>query len=951
MKSKFISVLFALVLVLSMSLVTAVPAMPVMANGVAQTLNVANWTAPTQALADAVRPTVLLDGTTYHMWYVSNKVVYHTSSSDPAVFSTGTAVTGLVTGYQDCAFVMKEGDTYYMLNYGDDTEKVFSIFTSSNGTDWTAKGKIYDGTGLSNWVKIDRPMLLKETDGYKMYFQVKSNETGNPYYIYLTTTTQTSLAAIAATGDTIDFTLVGTTPVLSPSTSEWDGLRVMQPMVVKDGSNYYMWYVGYTGTNPAKIGFAFSSDGVNWTKGHGNPILAGTTAVWTPSVLKVGSTYHMWNQWDTTPQYTIQYISANAPIQFSTIQAAINATLPGDTINVAAGTYDEQVVIDKSLTLQGTGDTTVVKPSLAAKLTQHFGILWAGATKEIAGIIVANGVAGVTVKNLKVDGESITALPAGANWVAGIFLRETGGTVDMVSVVGTGKWTPDRAYGVYLYAAGASPVSVEVKGCGITNYDKNGINAQGSKLTANIHHNTVIGRGPLPDGDEVQNGILIIDNATATVNNNTVSNNAYTPATWVATGVTFCNAGGSAQSNTLTNNQTGIAGQVLSGFGGPPYTWSVSMVGNTVNASGLSVPSTGGLNAATYISGATLDVTMEGNQLTGGPGDGIYIGDIPTNEPAGSVVATIRNNTISNWQHGIHLVSSVGDGSTITNNIITNNVSTGSGIHIDAVVNAANVKVNYNNILGNQTYGVNNLGTGTLDASKNWWGDISGPKQATTNPGGKGNSVSNNVNYEPWLTREFATVLADNIAYFGEARVHLNTGWNTFSTPIALDPAADTWGKYIALGDGLNIHGTSPAYSFNSATQIWVPLTPTYQLKPCDAIYVRMAGPDIAPILYSPNLSAPTKPLYPGWNLVGLAKLEDMAVNQALTSVYKVAGDLTGYSQVVSPALGCQEAWAFVRDGGSPPNMHPTCGYWVFMVNAPSGTNLAGFTFTPMRLP
>ncbi len=99
----------------------------------AQTLNVANWSTPATALAGAIRPTVLFDGTTYHMWYTSSGDVYHTSSTDPANFTTGAKVSGLVSGFQDCAFVMKEGNTYYMLNYGDNTEKVFSIFTSDDG--------------------------------------------------------------------------------------------------------------------------------------------------------------------------------------------------------------------------------------------------------------------------------------------------------------------------------------------------------------------------------------------------------------------------------------------------------------------------------------------------------------------------------------------------------------------------------------------------------------------------------------------------------------------------------------------------------------------------------------------------------------------------------------------------------------------------------------------------
>jgi hypothetical protein len=58
------------------------------------------------------------------------------------------------------------------------------------------------------------------------------------------------------------------------------------------------------------------------------------------------------------------------------------------------------------------------------------------------------------------------------------------------------------------------------------------------------------------------------------------------------------------------------------------------------------------------------------------------------------------------------------------------------------------------NIAGNHGLGVGYGGspTWTADARYNWWGDPSGPYHATLNPAGLGDSVSDYVDFEPWLT-------------------------------------------------------------------------------------------------------------------------------------------------------------------------------------------------------
>ena len=511
----------------------------------------------------------------------------------------------------------------------------------------------------------------------------------------------------------------------------------------------------------------------------------------------------------------------HVPADYTTIQAAINAASPGDTIVVDSGEYDEQVIINKSLTIQGMGNETIIKPSSAANLTQVFdGLFWYGTpnTKQIAGIIVANVSDGsnVTIKNLKVDKSNVTTKPAGADYLTGIFYRETGGTIDTVNIVGTGAWSGgDRAYGIYL-SAGTNAVSVQVNGSTITNYDKNGIEAMGDKLTFDIHDNVLTGRGPTLEGDEVQNGINVGRGSVGTVNNNMISNMSYAPLTWWSTGILFFGGGDgcSANSNIVVNCQIGIGFNDMNGSatdnivsGGAvgkagmflqqyyaTGTWVASFLNNTLRGF-----DTEGIGAHSYDADTSLAVNIQGNQLTDGTGDGIYIGDIPEYGPAGSITAIISNNLISNWRYGIHLVSSINSGSTITGNTITNNNGSGSGIHVVTAVNAANIRVNYNNIMENIDHGAFNNGTNTLDARFNWWGNGTGPYHPITNPSGTGDNVSDNVDYKPWLIEPYPPAVPAPELYVDSLTVEDPSYGKTFTTNVTLANVTDLYGFEFKL--------------------------------------------------------------------------------------------------------------------------------------------------------
>jgi hypothetical protein len=56
-----------------------------------------------------------------------------------------------------------------------------------------------------------------------------------------------------------------------------------------------------------------------------------------------------------------------------------------------------------------------------------------------------------------------------------------------------------------------------------------------------------------------------------------------------------------------------------------------------------------------------------------------------------------------------------------------------------------------NQLAGNSSFGLHNNTATILLAQDNWWGHLSGPYHATTNPDGQGDTVSDYVDYDPWI--------------------------------------------------------------------------------------------------------------------------------------------------------------------------------------------------------
>jgi hypothetical protein len=70
------------------------------------------------------------------------------------------------------------------------------------------------------------------------------------------------------------------------------------------------------------------------------------------------------------------------------------------------------------------------------------------------------------------------------------------------------------------------------------------------------------------------------------------------------------------------------------------------------------------------------------------------------------------------------------------------------------MVSEGEVTIHDSKIYNNAGGGLLNYSSNQVDAINNWWGDDSGQYHPALNPQGKGNKVSDNVLFDPWLGKQ-----------------------------------------------------------------------------------------------------------------------------------------------------------------------------------------------------
>jgi filamentous hemagglutinin family protein len=255
------------------------------------------------------------------------------------------------------------------------------------------------------------------------------------------------------------------------------------------------------------------------------------------------------------------------------IQRGIDAACTCTTVHVSAGTFAEQLTINKSLTLVGAGaDQTVIMPtSLTADASAMKSILTVG-----GGAATSVDVSGFTFKG------PVPELNAG------IFVRDgayayihANKLVDMrESAVLSGN---QRGVGIFVgRALLATSGRADIENNVITGYQKGGIVIDGPGSQATVIGNLVTGEGPT--SVIAQNGIQISRGASATVSGNTISGNNYTPASDEAVGILIFTPGANLSQGSITIGPNNVSGNEVGVWTNDPRTLSsISLSGVSGN--------------------------------------------------------------------------------------------------------------------------------------------------------------------------------------------------------------------------------------------------------------------------------------------------------------------------------------------------------------------------------
>jgi nitrous oxidase accessory protein NosD len=387
---------------------------------------------------------------------------------------------------------------------------------------------------------------------------------------------------------------------------------------------------------------------------------------------------------------------------YTGIQAAINAASPHATITIENGTYIENLVVDRPVTLKGSGSGTVIEPAVSNPVCSP-GSLCGGAASNIV-LVQADSV---TITKLKLEGDN-PGLTSGVV-VGGADIDARNGIITNHSLGTYNGLTVSRVQVSDVYLRGIYASS------GGTFY---------------FHHDAVNN----VQGEAASIAMFAFE-GTGRMEANTVSNaNDAISANW-SEGTQFIG-------NKVTKSASGVHTDNNGGSGGnPDLIWANTISECKPDGYGIFVfvPYVSATVEANKVKGCYVGLAVFGSAVSGqGP---TFVGNVvnglgaTTTDPAGTYGAYLTTD---------ELVFGSGDlTATLTGNKL---LRSGTGLFVtqssggQATVGASNNTIHYNGTGANGDTGT------TVNAQNNWWGCVKGP-----NLGGCDTAVGT-VSYTPWLT-------------------------------------------------------------------------------------------------------------------------------------------------------------------------------------------------------
>jgi len=467
-------------------------------------------------------------------------------------------------------------------------------------------------------------------------------------------------------------------------------------------------------------------------------------------------------------------LTVGADKDFATIQEAVNNALTGNTITIDSDSYSEAVTINGiNLTLTGSG-----------------------------GAVTANSF---TLTNTTVSGSTNVTAPIvninpGAKIQDGILLTSTGGTVNVAAGTYAESIIIDRGLSL-LGAVGA--IIAPAAGPGIQ-----------IDVSPALHPVTVDGFTITPQGSALDSaqgiviGSIVSPVATygITISNNTITTLGQNMGILVR-GVGSNGPGYPNSSDlTVTHNNITLGGDSTAFYSSwvtPAHSnWSITY--NTFD-------SPIGVNLQLHdVDGVTVDHNIFEQAGSGGSTSVFFVAELSNltlpiifsnNDVQGSGANLVAFRTDMNTGSVSNTMANV----SVTGNTFNHWVVAGDRQALGIYPRVTNVTVHQNKfVFISGSTGLRNTSGVQVDATQNWWGDVSGPTHATLNPHGTGDAITDNVSFVPWYINDTLTGL-DSIAPTATLTGTPATITNITTTDITVGGAGVVYYKYKLDGGAYGV--------------------------------------------------------------------------------------------------------------------------------------------------